>query len=110
MTVIRAADAAGGYESLTEEQGAADEYWPLMRLKPQLWPPDGLLASQVFLVAGGDGARVGAVARLAAARRTRRPGREPAPGTWPRPPGRSPRGTGSDVRSRPAAPPVTRTV
>lgn len=68
MTVIRAADAAGGYESLTEEQGAADEYWPLMRLKPQLWPPDGLLASQVFLVAGGDGARVGAVAgRLAAA-------------------------------------------
>jgi HAD superfamily hydrolase (TIGR01509 family) len=68
MTVIRAADAAGGYQSLTPAQAAADEYWPLMRLKPQLAAPDGHLSGQVFLVAGVDGARIGPIAdRLAAA-------------------------------------------
>ncbi|MFC4533031.1 class II aldolase/adducin family protein [Sphaerisporangium dianthi] len=68
MTVVRAADAAGGYRSLTEAQGAADEYWPLMRLKPQLRPPDGPLAGKVFLLAGRGDARTGEVAdRLAAA-------------------------------------------
>jgi hypothetical protein len=50
MTVIRAADAAGEYVSLTEAQGAADEYWPLMRLKPQLKTTQGPLAGQVVLV------------------------------------------------------------
>ncbi|MEV0590102.1 class II aldolase/adducin family protein [Nonomuraea cavernae] len=67
MTVIRAADAAGGYVSLTEAQGAADEYWPLMRLKPQLRPPEGPLAGKVFLVAASDDACAATVAdRLAA--------------------------------------------
>ncbi|GGO61249.1 class II aldolase/adducin family protein [Nonomuraea cavernae] len=67
MTVIRAADAAGGYVSLSEAQGAADEYWPLMRLKPQLRPPDGPLAGKVFLVAASDEACATTVAdRLAA--------------------------------------------
>lgn len=66
MTVIRAADAAGGYQTLSQEQGAADEYWPLMRQKPQLRPPDGMLAGKVFLVAGTDEARVsGTAGRLA---------------------------------------------
>jgi rhamnose utilization protein RhaD (predicted bifunctional aldolase and dehydrogenase) len=49
MTVIRAADAAGGYVTLSEAQGLADEYWPLMRLKPQLRPPSGPLAGRVLL-------------------------------------------------------------
>ncbi|GAA4959053.1 rhamnose utilization protein RhaD (predicted bifunctional aldolase and dehydrogenase) [Nonomuraea thailandensis] len=67
MTVIRAADAAGGYRSLSEAQGAADEYWPLMRLKPQLRAGQEPLAGVVFLVAADD-ERADAVAeRLAAA-------------------------------------------
>ncbi|MFI6902405.1 class II aldolase/adducin family protein [Nonomuraea sp. NPDC050394] len=61
MTVVRAADAAGGYVSLSEAQGAADEYWPLMRLKPQLRAPEGTLAGKVFLVAADDAARAGEV-------------------------------------------------
>ena len=68
MTVIRAADAAGGYRSLTPTQAAADEYWPLMRLKPQLRPPGGNLSGQVFLVTGSDDDRLSTVAdQLAAA-------------------------------------------
>jgi len=54
MTVIRAADAVGGYVTLTEQQSVADEYWPLIRLKPQLVPRDGRLAGKVVLVAGFD--------------------------------------------------------
>ncbi|MFD9949801.1 class II aldolase/adducin family protein [Nonomuraea sp. NPDC059023] len=61
MTVVRAADAAGGYVSLSEAQGAADEYWPLMRLKPQLRAPEGTLAGKIFLVAADDAARAGEV-------------------------------------------------
>jgi HAD superfamily hydrolase (TIGR01509 family) len=68
MTVIRAADAAGGYTSLTEAQGLADEYWPLIRFKPQLAPPAGFLAGKVFLVVGGGDTATLAVAEgLAAA-------------------------------------------
>ncbi|MGW0804684.1 class II aldolase/adducin family protein [Nonomuraea sp. NPDC002799] len=67
MTVVRAADAAGGYRTLTEAQGAADEYWPLMRLKPQLRAEEGPLAGAVFLITAA-GAHADAVAeRLAAA-------------------------------------------
>ncbi|MFI6292811.1 class II aldolase/adducin family protein [Nonomuraea sp. NPDC050790] len=61
MTVVRAADAAGGYVSLSEAQGAADEYWPLMRLKPQLRAPEGALAGKVFVVAADAAARAGEV-------------------------------------------------
>lgn len=63
MTVIRAADAAGGYVSLNEAQGAADEYWPLMRLKPQLQTEDGRLAGRVALVAGTEDTDTVAVAQ-----------------------------------------------
>lgn len=66
MTVIRAADAAGGYQSLSLRQGAADEYWPLMRSKPQFKPPEGELAGKVLLVADTDADRAARVAdRLA---------------------------------------------
>jgi rhamnose utilization protein RhaD (predicted bifunctional aldolase and dehydrogenase) len=68
MTVIQAADAAGGYLSLTEAQGAADEYWPLIRHKPQLRPAAGRLSRKVFLVAGSDDTQLGDLAaRLATA-------------------------------------------
>jgi rhamnose utilization protein RhaD (predicted bifunctional aldolase and dehydrogenase) len=66
-TVIRAADAAGGYVTLTEEQSMIDEYWPLMRLKPQLRRATGQLAGQVLLVVGVDDAdTIELVDRLAA--------------------------------------------
>ncbi len=68
MTVARAADAAGGYVTLSEPQGAADEYWPLLRLKPQLRPPGGPLAGRVLLLAGDDDDLIGDLAaRLAGA-------------------------------------------
>lgn len=68
MSVVRVADAAGGYRSLSEAQGLADEYWPLIRFKPQLAPPLGVLAGKVFLVAGAGDATTLAVAEgLAAA-------------------------------------------
>ncbi|MFC4117851.1 class II aldolase/adducin family protein [Nonomuraea zeae] len=67
MTVIRAADAAGGYRSLSEAQGAADEYWPLLRLKPQLRAAEEPLAGLVFLVSADDAHADAVAERLAAA-------------------------------------------
>ncbi|WP_274918275.1 class II aldolase/adducin family protein [Streptomyces sp. WZ-12] len=69
MTVVRVTEAVGGYLSLTEAQGVADEYWPLMRLKPQLKAADGLLAGKVVLVLGAGEASpdAAAVAELLAA-------------------------------------------
>ncbi|MBO3741954.1 class II aldolase/adducin family protein [Actinoplanes flavus] len=60
--VIRAADTAGGYTSLTEAQGIADEYWPMMRLKPLLRTAPGRLAHLVCLVvgAGADAKKIAA--------------------------------------------------
>lgn len=67
MTVIRAADAAGGYVTLTEQQSIADEYWPLIRMKPQLVPRDGRLAGKVVLIAGPpDDIAIGVAERLTA--------------------------------------------
>ncbi|MBO4139755.1 class II aldolase/adducin family protein [Micromonospora tulbaghiae] len=66
-SVIEAADAAGGYRSLTERQGIADEYWPLMRLKPLLRTAPGRLAGSVVLVAGATEATGRVVADLHAA-------------------------------------------
>lgn len=67
MTVIRAADAAGGYVTLTEGQSIADEYWPLIRMKPQLVARDGRLAGQVVLIAGlPDEVAIDAAKRLTA--------------------------------------------
>jgi rhamnose utilization protein RhaD (predicted bifunctional aldolase and dehydrogenase) len=68
MIVIRATDAVEDYGSLSEAQGVADEYWPLMRYKPQLRPPDGVLMGKIFLLAGTDDELMAEVAtRLAAA-------------------------------------------
>jgi rhamnose utilization protein RhaD (predicted bifunctional aldolase and dehydrogenase) len=83
-SVIEAADAAGGYTSLSEAQGIADEYWPLMRRKPLLRAASGPLSDSVALVVGesatdvtrlaGQLADVGAHVALADA-----VGRPPAP-------------------------------
>ncbi|HET8681591.1 MAG TPA: hypothetical protein VFM54_06920, partial [Micromonosporaceae bacterium] len=64
--VVRVAEAAGGYVTLTEAQGFADEYWPLMRLKPQLRPPLGVLAGTIVLVTGGGPVPAELARRLAA--------------------------------------------
>jgi len=66
MAVVRVAEAAGGYVTLTEAQGFADEYWPLMRLKPQLRPPLGALAGTIVLVAGAGPVPAELARRLAA--------------------------------------------
>lgn len=68
MTVIRATEAVEDYQTLSEAQGVADEYWPLMRHKPQLRPPDGVLMGRIFLLTGTDDELMAEVAaRLAAA-------------------------------------------
>ncbi|WBB78674.1 class II aldolase/adducin family protein [Micromonospora sp. WMMD882] len=103
-SVIEAADPAGGYATLTEQQGIADEYWPMMRLKPLLRTVPGRLADAVVLVAGGAGpttARI--VADLAAAGAhvlVARSGADeptPVPDDLPEPPGGSPATGGPPV-------------
>jgi rhamnose utilization protein RhaD (predicted bifunctional aldolase and dehydrogenase) len=68
--VITVCDAVGGYSSLTEAECWQDEYWPLLRNKPQLRPPRGELAGHVVLVvlgaAGGSPPADAVVQRLAA--------------------------------------------
>ena len=63
--VVEAADAAGGYGSLSERQAFADEYWPLMREKPQLRETPGRLAGRIVLVRPGAGELASLVPELA---------------------------------------------
>jgi rhamnose utilization protein RhaD (predicted bifunctional aldolase and dehydrogenase) len=67
MSVIRAADAAGGYTSISEARGLADEYWPLMRFKPQLQTEQARLTGKVMLVTGAEDERALVLAGLLAA-------------------------------------------
>jgi rhamnose utilization protein RhaD (predicted bifunctional aldolase and dehydrogenase) len=54
--VVTVCDSVGGYSSLAPAQAWQDEYWPLLREKPQLRPPRGRLAGHiVLLAAGADG-------------------------------------------------------
>ena len=53
IAVQGAADAAGGFRSLTESQAFAIEYWPLERYKLTQAPPTGELAGRIALVTGG---------------------------------------------------------
>ncbi|MBD0349230.1 MAG: bifunctional rhamnulose-1-phosphate aldolase/short-chain dehydrogenase [Thermoleophilia bacterium] len=53
IAVQDAADAAGGFRSLTEAEAFAIEYWPLERYKLTQAPPRGELAGRVALVTGG---------------------------------------------------------
>jgi rhamnulose-1-phosphate aldolase/alcohol dehydrogenase len=53
IAVEDAADALGGFSSLSEEEAFAIEYWPLERYKLSQAPPPGELAGRVALVTGG---------------------------------------------------------
>ena len=53
IAVQDAADAAGGFHSLSESQAFAIEYWPLERYKLTQAPPRGELAGRVAVVTGG---------------------------------------------------------
>ena len=52
MTVIGDAEAAGGYETLSDEDAFHAEYWPLELYKLTLLPKDRELAGKVVLVTG----------------------------------------------------------
>ncbi len=67
INVMRGALAVGGYQSLTEEESYAVEYWPMELYKLTLAPPPKELAGEVAFVTGGAGGIGGAVARSLAA-------------------------------------------
>jgi rhamnulose-1-phosphate aldolase/alcohol dehydrogenase len=68
IAVENAADAAGGFRSLSEPEAFAIEYWPLERYKLTQAPPRGELAGQIAVVTGGaSGIGRAAARRLAAA-------------------------------------------
>jgi NAD(P)-dependent dehydrogenase (short-subunit alcohol dehydrogenase family) len=53
IAVESAADAAGGFSSLSEPEAFAIEYWPLERYKLAQAPPPAQLSGRVALVTGG---------------------------------------------------------
>jgi rhamnulose-1-phosphate aldolase/alcohol dehydrogenase len=53
IAVEDAADALGGFSSLSEPEAFAIEYWPLERYKLAQAPPGGALAGRVALITGG---------------------------------------------------------
>src|SRR4029077_1108406 len=68
IAVEDAADALGGFRSLSEREAFAIEYWPLERYKLAQAPPQGELAGRVALVTGGASGIGRAAARLLAQR------------------------------------------
>jgi rhamnulose-1-phosphate aldolase/alcohol dehydrogenase len=68
IAVEDAADALGGFHSLSESEAFAIEYWPLERYKLAQAPPQGELAGRVALVTGGASGIGRAAARLLAQR------------------------------------------
>jgi rhamnulose-1-phosphate aldolase/alcohol dehydrogenase len=67
IAVQDAADALGGFLSLSEREAFAIEYWPLERYKLAQAPPQGELAGRVALITGGASGIGRAAARILAA-------------------------------------------
>jgi NAD(P)-dependent dehydrogenase (short-subunit alcohol dehydrogenase family) len=68
IAVEDAADALGGFRSLSESEAFAIEYWPLERYKLAQAPPRGELAGKIAVVTGGASGIGRASARLLAER------------------------------------------
>jgi rhamnulose-1-phosphate aldolase/alcohol dehydrogenase len=68
IVVEDAADAIGGFRSLTEAEAFAIEYWPLERYKLMQLPKPDELAGRIAIVTGGASGIGRASARLLAAR------------------------------------------
>lgn len=68
IAVESAADAIGGFTSLTENEAFAIEYWPLERYKLAQTPPRGELSGKIALVTGGASG-IGRAAAIALAER-----------------------------------------
>ncbi len=68
IAVQDAADALGGFRSLSESEAFAIEYWPLERYKLAQAPPAGELAGRVALIVGGASGIGRAAARTLAER------------------------------------------
>jgi rhamnulose-1-phosphate aldolase/alcohol dehydrogenase len=66
IAVEDAAEAIGGFGSLTEAEAFAIEYWPLERYKLAQAPPKGELAGRIAVVTGGASGIGRATARLLA--------------------------------------------
>jgi NAD(P)-dependent dehydrogenase (short-subunit alcohol dehydrogenase family) len=68
IAVEDAANAVGGFRSLSESEAFAIEYWPLERYKQAQVPPRGELAGRVALITGAASGIGRATARMLAAR------------------------------------------
>ncbi len=68
IRVEDAADALGGFQSLSEAEAFAIEYWPLERYKLAQAPPRGELSGRIAVITGGASGIGRATARLLADR------------------------------------------
>lgn len=68
IAVEDAADALGGFRSLSESEAFAIEYWPLERYKLAQAPPRGELAGRIAVITGGASGIGRATAHMLASR------------------------------------------